>query len=465
MSIIDPVTINFEIGGRYNSSEMNLGGLNDIVEKKNVDRTAEIVLQQLNIRLSYRDWLMFKFILESFPKQFQINEKAEKEEKIPANVQTQINQLVNLGFKKEDCIRAIESNNGNLDNAAIWLTANADPIAGGIDEENPDKHDLFLDGSNISFSSLEIKTSSINFCIIDDCKDADVPLLELYLCSLNLKHGIQGTGEASYNISGSYYNRLLSSWEPFMEPWKCHFNWRREVNQKMILNLITSDIINVNITSSLLKLMKMVQQNWSNEVISREQLVKQRIPFVPYSIRNETGMDFMFSTLTKTTSGVTPKMRNISSSDLFFAEQNWIRVSAGETVPFSFYQIGKIRYLNSREVKIHQLIVRIDGWMEVSPVTVDVVGTYFRSATPSVNPPSGVQYPPARVVFKVSLEGSARKLVTVRSALLVSNKLHYSIQLKLENTAFKIDGKHSFLSSHNFVLLFNKIIIFYNVRK
>lgn len=40
----------------------------------------------------------------------------------------------------------------------------------------------------------------------------------------------------------------------------------------------------------------------------------------------------------------------------------------------------------------------------------------------------------ARIVFNVDLEGSARKLVTVRSALQVVNKLSYHVDLKLEKS-------------------------------
>ena len=42
--------------------------------------------------------------------------------------------------------------------------------------------------------------------------------------------------------------------------------------------------------------------------------------------------------------------------------------------------------------------------------------------------------PPARVVFDVTLEGSARKVITVRSALLVDNQLEDDIQVRLEST-------------------------------
>jgi len=45
---------------------------------------------------------------------------------------------------------------------------------------------LYLKGSKISFSSFELKTSSISICIIDDCKEADVPVLDLNLNHLHL---------------------------------------------------------------------------------------------------------------------------------------------------------------------------------------------------------------------------------------------------------------------------------------
>lgn len=46
----------------------------------------------------------------------------------------------------------------------------------------------------------------------------------------------------------------------------------------------------------------------------------------------------------------------------------------------------------------------------------------------------GCDLPQARIVFDVTLEGSARKLITVRSALLLYNQLELPIEVKLENT-------------------------------
>ncbi len=62
-----------------------------------------------------------------------------------------------------------------------------------------------------------------------------------------------------------------------------------------------------------------------------------------------------------------------------------------------------------------------------------------------------------RIVFEVTLDGSARKLITVRSALLVSNKLPQSIDLKLENTAMKMGGMVDNLFIYEAVASYNLI--------
>jgi hypothetical protein len=66
-NICHQVTINFEIGDRNQGASKGLVDLAE--EKEQRSRTAEVQLQQLNIRLSYYDWLMFQAIMESFPRQ------------------------------------------------------------------------------------------------------------------------------------------------------------------------------------------------------------------------------------------------------------------------------------------------------------------------------------------------------------------------------------------------------------
>lgn len=87
----------------------------------------------------------------------------------------QVDSLREMGFTYEDCIRGLEECKGNVDEAAIWLTQNAaiDLLAGPA-EQNPTKR-------SVDVSAVELKVSYFCLCIIDDCMDADVPLLEINL--------------------------------------------------------------------------------------------------------------------------------------------------------------------------------------------------------------------------------------------------------------------------------------------
>ena len=194
LSIIDPVTINFEIGGRNSSGKRASRGLLDLAaadgEEGGVERSAEVQLQQLNVRLSYHDTLMFRAILASFPGQARqaMSGREEVQESgreksppptVPSNVQAQISQLTALGFSREDCALALTECRGQVNEAALWLTQNASPVktaaASAAAAEQPvafgsQQSGSYLQGSSVSFTSVELKTSSINICIIDDCK-------------------------------------------------------------------------------------------------------------------------------------------------------------------------------------------------------------------------------------------------------------------------------------------------------
>lgn len=81
-----------------------------------------------------------------------------------------------------DCMHALEECGGRLDDAALWLTHNAQPVpAPTVAPNDMNKN------SAINFHAVEIKTGSVNICVIDDCGDCDVPLLELSLSHLGLK--------------------------------------------------------------------------------------------------------------------------------------------------------------------------------------------------------------------------------------------------------------------------------------
>lgn len=93
-----------------------------------------------------------------------------------------MDKLSALGFQVSDCTRALEACEGRLDDAALWLTHNAQPLPAPTITPSPP-----LQAHPINFDALEVKTGGVNICIIDDCGDCDVPLLELSLAHLGLK--------------------------------------------------------------------------------------------------------------------------------------------------------------------------------------------------------------------------------------------------------------------------------------
>ena len=77
---------------------------------------------------------------------------------------------------------------------------------------------------------------------------------------------------------------------------------------------------------------------------------------------------------------------------------------------------------------VHQLRVKIDGWEEITvPISVDKIGIFFRDIRLS----TGSGHEPVRLVFAISLSDT-RKVVNVRSGLVVHNTLELPMEVKLD---------------------------------
>ena len=83
----------------------------------------------------------------------------------------ELQKLQHLGFALVDCEKALTQCEGKLDDAAMWLTQNTTPVPTPKQEDDGER--------SLQMSGVDIKASSICVCLIDDCKDADVPLAEL----------------------------------------------------------------------------------------------------------------------------------------------------------------------------------------------------------------------------------------------------------------------------------------------
>ncbi|XP_039449054.1 intermembrane lipid transfer protein Vps13D isoform X2 [Culex pipiens pallens] len=440
LSIIDPVTVNMDLRR----------GVLDIQMQ-----------QQLLIRLSYHDVKMFQRMVESIPhqtKNARDSKQASLEEGSTGGVEasTAVEKLVLLGFNRSDCLKALEKCSYQIDEAALWLTQNSEP----------QKYDAGQPKGNMTIEAIELKAPCISICVIDDCRDADVPFVELSLSKLDLRqemgqctavftHGNEQEGSTAVEafsttfagfkagrmtgvFASDYYNRSLSGWEPMIEPWKVEAQWGYSLGQtgasrnRLNLKIESNDTLRLNITSTLIDLYQMVKANWVQDYYNSSVNAankspvnyRRRTPFVPFAIKNDTGVRLWYITMVSSDT--------LRSSALTVPDTQWTMVDPGGVSCFSYATKGKQRHRDTHKFNLHQIGVRVEGWQEVGPVSVDRVGTYFRHARADLVDDYS-QTPRARIVFAVTLEGSAQKLITVRSALKLTNKLDNPVLVKMEH--------------------------------
>ncbi|XP_063799608.1 intermembrane lipid transfer protein VPS13D isoform X1 [Pseudophryne corroboree] len=535
LSIIDPVHVQMELVG--NSNYQNSSGLMDAFNTEDFPPILEIQLQTLVIRLSYNDVQLFLAIAKSIPEQTSpgvpqpavsdaapVSSNASGSIKEPESLppkdkhrhvmdpilENNLARLQELGFALEDCRRALLATHGELNKAATWLFKNAEPL-------KPNKQNNGA-GALRWISGVELKAESVCICFIDDCMDCDVPLAEITFLRLNFfQHLVSNPdGSAEFTFSGDYYNRELSGWEPFIEPWPCSISWQQQEASRLHPSRLKLDLkakqrLDINITSMLIEQYVHTKESWmadyckqekgatvetaeewmgssvdppyigpslplsylrtrstasltnlEHQVYARVEMKtpKRRQPFVPFALRNHTGCTLWFATLTTTPTRAalshsgSPEV--VSDGDRNFLDDahnvsQWREVLPGEEIPFEFETREKLRHRHTHDLRIHQLQVRVSGWEQISPVSVDKVGIFFRYAAPDKNTSSSSvgspisrtniihphvyfsALPPVRVVFAVTMEGSARKVITVRSSLIVKNKLEIPMELRLDS--------------------------------
>ncbi|XP_006866437.1 PREDICTED: vacuolar protein sorting-associated protein 13D isoform X2 [Chrysochloris asiatica] len=514
LSIVDPVQIQVELVG--NSSYQNSSGLMDAFNSEDFPPILEIQLQALDIRLSYNDVQLFLAIAKSIPEQANAavpDSVALEAESVSSHLpgvsltneevregtrrtldpvlELQLARLQELGFSMDDCRKALLLCQGQLKKAATWLFKHAEPLKSLSLASNSRASQGTVSAQLLS--GVEIKAESVCLCFIDDCMDCDVPLAELTFSRLNFLQHVRTSleGYAHFTLSGDYYNRALSGWEPFIEPWPCSVSWQQQAASRLHpprlkLEAKAKPRLDINITSVLIDQYISTKESWmadyckqDNEVDSTKsedwmgssvdppcfgqtevKTPKRRQPFVPFALRNHTGCTLWFATLTTTPTraalshsgspGLIPEEDGTFLGDGHNVSE-WQEVLTGEEIPFEFEARGKLRHRHTHDLRIHQLQVRVNGWEQVSPVSVDKVGTFFRYAAPDKNsscstigsPSSRTNIihpqvyfsslPPVRVVFAVTMEGSARKVITVRSALIVRNRLETPMELRLDS--------------------------------
>ncbi|CAB1336324.1 unnamed protein product [Coregonus sp. 'balchen'] len=505
LSIIDPVNVQVELCGSptYQSSS----GLLDAFNMADFPPLLEIQFPALDIRLSYNDVQLFLAIAKSIPTAGSpgpsdtaegtqalvvpstanhdpsSSQKDTFRHKTEALLEGQLTRLQDLGFRKEDCKRALIHSKGQLDQAATWLLENAETMVGQArGRADPDS----ASHSSHPLSGVEVKAETVCICFIDDCLDCDVPLAEFTFSRLYVLQRIGSTqeGNGSFTLSGDYYNRELSGWEPFIEPWPCFLTWQQQAAGRLHPPRLKMGQYSLTKSSWLADYCKEEEQqppqasaalSWmgssvdppcfgqsvplanlrtrstasltclEQQIHSRAdvKLSKRRQPFsAPFPHRVALSHSGSADSISHVHGPGTDDTHNVSQ---------WREVLPGEEIPFEFEAREKLRHRHTHELKLHQLLVRVGGWEQVKPVSVDKVGVFFRYAAPDRNNPSNTvgspisrtniihphvyfsALPPVRVVFSITMEGSARKVITVRSALMVKNRLEVPMEVRLDS--------------------------------
>uniref|UniRef100_A0A914CP81 Vacuolar protein sorting-associated protein 13 VPS13 adaptor binding domain-containing protein n=1 Tax=Acrobeloides nanus TaxID=290746 RepID=A0A914CP81_9BILA len=278
-----------------------------------------------------------------------------------------------------------------------------------------------------SIGKISIRSpDNLGIWFLDDSQGVSLPLFRVVLSKLMLEKDMEKI-ICQLTFSADYFNQLVFGWEPLVEPWaieKLNFRWKMHCWVVELLSAPTSSL-DINLTQTFIQQLRRFQSRWSSiqESLSedfRQYCKRSRSDHLPYLLRNDTGANMVFAMEVDEILNARRDQRK--------PNVKWFSAMADSSCSFEF----PTKRLASKEKpnSSRQLIMRIEGWEEISPVDVDIVGTYFRTARTNVNSTKIS----TRVVIIVSMDADGRKIVTVRSALIVSNKLPYPMVLKLGNS-------------------------------
>eukprot|EP00794_Sanderia_malayensis_P015340 gene15340-16917_t len=451
LSIIDPVTLLIELNSaaKLKSHTLSKGLLGAVQTHPSLEVHFH---SQLSLRLSYHDLKLFLRIFESAKKQVDLaiekprSESADNEQREQQDSEDQTN------------IRQ------------VYVTQK--PV---YTDDSPPLEALLLNDKDVNQTSenqgmalaaVEITGTSLSFCLIDDCGNNDIPLIEIVLNNLYLWHDLEHSGEGTSHatVLADYYNRNVSGWEPCIEPWKCTFHWQktpktRKKGERTLVKLHAPERLDLNVTPALLEMINSTKSAWTEDYLNdnstqsedsqvamlddRQPMTKKRAPFVPFLLRNKTGCALRFGTLTTSPAKAVNNadsglIRDGRKNSVFESIDTWNEVKPENEAPISFESRSKMRHKGTHtKLKVHQIVVQCNGWQPSTPVTVDKVGDFFRHVAPSedkTGPLHLLKLQAVRLVFSVSLEG-ARKVVTVRSSLIIANKTNVPFEIWAENLA------------------------------
>ncbi|KAI6238683.1 Ricin B-type lectin domain-containing protein [Aphelenchoides fujianensis] len=276
----------------------------------------------------------------------------------------------------------------------------------------------------VNVRRVSVKAPHLNVWLLDDSQGVALPLVRLVSSRLQADFHVADRLEAAAEVAVDFFNQRLHGWEPLVEPWRLQsFLWQRTSQTDSLRIQPAADCpLNVNVTPTFVRQAKHFAAKWPTvrrelEADLRTACVRPRSDHLPYLIRNETGASLIFTTAVEELQRARAEGRRSTA--------RWFTALADRSCTFEF-PARLLGFQRERPADARRLVIRVDGWEEIKPVSVDSVGTYFRvvraaTAANRASPTAAGGH--ARLVLQVSVEPDGRKVVAVRSALRLTNQL------------------------------------------
>ncbi|CAF0865083.1 unnamed protein product [Adineta ricciae] len=417
VSIIEPINITFNIH----------------LSKDKQQEIFEVNLPQLFIRLSYSDMKLMLYMFQSINKQIhqaQSRDVIPKYKISPPTKRLSIDNELLMEYCPEDSqvdfrIRSAIASNIGEHQRQLSIIENT--------KEKTSK--LFL-----NIHSIKFVCEQIALCLIDDCLNANIPLLNLTFKTIKFvmtEYETYRLHQADLEMNIDYYNRLLSGYEPFIELWQLQLTLKTS-DIRTSLAICSSHLLNINYTKTMHQLYDLVRNNWledyynSTDTNKENMCFRQPKPFEPYCFKNLVGQPVRFKTW-------------LSSQQRF--DRNEHVVEYNETKSFIFPVEPTVsapplpstvtRFALNKEPQTlspsssysdRRLLICVDGWEWLQPIFIDRVGTFFRLAVPS----SDRLQKPVLVFIDVTMTENSMRLITIRSAIEIRNQLLTPVDLRLK---------------------------------
>eukprot|EP00050_Salpingoeca_kvevrii_P000824 m.156882 g.156882 ORF g.156882 m.156882 type:complete len:3776 (-) comp10222_c0_seq1:35-11362(-) len=308
-------------------------------------------------------------------------------------------------------LRALEDDDHRILSSSFSVRAAA--TADDPNEAMPHKH---------SATELICRADSgLHLCLIDDAEGRDLPLAEFRAQKVDCSAHYSEDGNAKrVTFKGgaflgvTFYNTRLSAWEHFLEPWKASMIYMYPDMRQggHHLQIFAEHRLELNLSPTMLQSVRDTVSSWTTDYNKRSQQRPERTPFVPYRLKNGCGLPVSFWRIVGTTRVQSPSV-----------------VEDGLEQEFDFSEgRQKMRHVGTHRPIVHKIAIQVEGYEELNPaISVDRVGVFVHMIRP-LTPGEGV---PTRVVIDISVH-NGHKLICVRSALVVKNKLGIPLELRLE---------------------------------